>query len=137
MLIISSLKNIISNDSINHISGIECPNDSTLEITLVKPFAPFLSILTMAYAFVYPHEAVEYYKENFGYHPVGTGPFKFVKWDFDKEMEFEKNTDYWKKNKDGSAITRLDGFQVSFTRSAETEFLDFKDGKFDYHSPAP
>jgi oligopeptide transport system substrate-binding protein len=91
----------------------------------------------MAYAFVYPHEAVEYYKENFGYHPVGTGPFKFVKWDFDKELVFEKNQNYREKNKTGSALVYLDGFDVTFTRSAETEFLDFKDGKLDYHSPVP
>lgn len=118
----------------NHISGIQCPNDTTLVIVLEKPFAPFLSILTMPYAFVYPHEAVEYYKENFGYHPVGTGPFKFVKWDFDKELVFEKNPNYWKKN---NPPVYLEGFNVTFTRSVETEFLDFKDGKLDYHSPSP
>ncbi|MGH2574213.1 MAG: ABC transporter substrate-binding protein, partial [Ignavibacteria bacterium] len=76
---------------VTEISGIQTPDDSTLIITLTKPFAPFLSILTMPYAFVYPKEALEYYKDRFGYHPVGTGPFEFVKWDFDKELVFEKN----------------------------------------------
>ncbi|MGA2668877.1 MAG: ABC transporter substrate-binding protein [Ignavibacteria bacterium] len=122
---------------IKDISGIKCPDDTTLIIDLTKPFAPFLSILTMAYAYVYPREAVEYYKENFGYHPVGTGPFKFVKWDFDKELVFEKNPDYRIKDKFGNALVELDGFRVSFIRSAETEFLDFQEGKFDYHTPSP
>jgi oligopeptide transport system substrate-binding protein len=118
---------------VNEISGIKCPDDSTLVFTLTKPFAPFLSILTMVYTFVYPKEAVEYYKENFGYHPVGTGPFKFVKWDFDKELVFEKNNNYWR----GSDSVSLDGFRVTFTRSSETEFLDFKEGRLDYYSPSP
>lgn len=113
------------------ISGIRCPDSLTLEITLTKPFAPFLSILTMGYAFVYPHEAVEYYQENFGYHPVGTGPFKFVKWDFDRELVFERNPDYW------NTPPALEGFKVSFIRSSETAFLDFLEGKLDYYDPSP
>lgn len=124
-------------NNIKEISGIQCPDSFTIVITLTEPFAPFLSILTMPYAFVYPHEAVEYYKDNFGYHPVGTGPFKFVKWEFDKELLFEKNPNYWKKNKQGNPLVYLDGFKVTFTRSSETEFLDFKEGRLDYYSPSP
>jgi peptide/nickel transport system substrate-binding protein len=118
---------------LNEITGFQCPDDSTITITLTKPFAPFLSILTMAYAFVYPHEAVEFYRENFGYHPVGTGPFKFVKWDFDKELVFENNPDYWNKN----LTVNLRGFHVTFIRSSETAFLDFINGKLDYYDPSP
>ena len=131
--------NSIQNNKLDvkEISGIQCPDSSTLVITLTKPFAPFLSILTMAYTFAYPREAVDYYKENFGYHPVGTGPFKFVKWDFDKELVFEKNQNYWKKNKAGKPLVYLDGFKVTFTRSPETEFLDFKEGRLDFYSPSP
>jgi len=131
--------NSIQNNKFNFngISGIQCPDSSTLVITLTKTFAPFLSILTMAYTYAYPHEAVEYYKDNFGYHPVGTGPFKFVKWEFDKELVFEKNQNYWKKNKAGKPLVYLDGFKVTFTRSPETEFLDFKEGRLDVYSPLP
>ena len=34
-------------------------NDSTLRIHLKEPFVPFLGILTMPYAYVVPHEAVD------------------------------------------------------------------------------
>lgn len=132
---INSIKE--NKSDIKDITGIQCPDNSTLVLTLKEPFAPFLSILTMSYASVYPKEAVEYYKENFGYHPVGTGPFKFVRWDFDKELVFEKNSNYWGKNISGQSIGNLDGFIVTFTRSNETEFLDFKNGKLDYYSPSP
>jgi oligopeptide transport system substrate-binding protein len=132
---ISSIQN--NKFNVNGISGVQCPDSSTLVITLTKPFAPFISILTMAYTYVYPHEAVDYYKENFGYHPVGTGPFKFVKWEFDKELVFEKNPNYWRKNKAGKPLVYLDGFKVTFTRSPETEFLDFKEGRLDFYSPSP
>src|SRR4030095_4381106 len=55
-------------DKIKEIKGFIVQNDSTFIIKLVEPFAPFMSILTMPYGYVYPKEAVEYYKENFGFH---------------------------------------------------------------------
>lgn len=124
-------------NNVNEISGVQAPDDTTLIITLTKPFAPFLSILTMPYAFVYPKEAVEHYKDNFGYNPVGTGPFKFVKWEVDRELEMTKNENYWKKNKAGLPDVFLDGIKINFIKSSETAFLDFQQGKFDYYDPSP
>ena len=132
---INSIKENYNN--VNEITGIQAPNDTTLEITLNKPFAPFLSILTMAYAFVYPKEAVEHYKDNFGYNPVGTGPFKFFKWEVDRELEMVKNPNYWSLNKAGKPLVYLDGIKVNFIKSSETAFLDFQQGKFDYYDPSP
>ncbi len=125
-----------STTEVNGIPGITALNDSTLIIELTKPFAPFLSILTMSYGFVYPKEAVEYYGERFGQNPVGTGPFKFVRWDIDKELIFEKNISYWQKDKTGNSLPYLDGVKITFTQSSETEFLDFQNGKYDYHDPS-
>lgn len=129
-------KSSISSVEVKEISGIKAVNDSTLIIELTKPFAPFLSILTMSYAFVYPKEAVEFYGERFGQNPVGTGLFRFVKWDIDKELIFEKNVNYWDKDKSGNSLPYLDGLKITFTQSSETEFLDFQNGKYDYHDPS-
>lgn len=123
-------------EGVPEITGIKAVNDSTLTIELIEPFAPFLSLMTMSYAFVYPKEAVEHYKEGFSQHPVGTGPFKFVKWDADQELFFEKNPGYWDKDKEGNSLPYLDGVKFTFTQSSETEFLDFVNGKYDYHEPS-
>jgi oligopeptide transport system substrate-binding protein len=122
-------------DKVKEIRGFQVLNDSTFRIKLVHPFAPFLSVLTMPYGYVYPKEAVEYYKDNLGFHIVGTGPFKFVKWDMDKELVYEKNKYYWGRDSDGSQLPHIDGFTVKFIRSAETEFLDFQEGKLDFEKP--
>ncbi|HCA43650.1 MAG TPA: hypothetical protein DEP28_10415 [Bacteroidetes bacterium] len=121
---------------ITEISGIQAPDDSTLIIKLVSPFAPFLSLLTMSYGYVYPKEAVEFYGEKFGQHPVGTGAFKFVSWEQDKKLSFIKNENYWDKDREGNPLPYLDGIEIFFTQSSETEFLDFVNGKYDYHEPS-
>ena len=121
---------------VDGVTGIIAVNDSTLSIELTKPFAPFLSILTMSYGYVYPKEAVEFYGEKFGQNPVGTGAFRFVKWDIDKELVYAKNYKYWGKDESGSSLPYLNGIKITFTQSSETEFLDFQNGKYDYHDPS-
>ncbi len=123
-------------DKVKEISGFNVINDSTFQIKLVQPFAPFLSILTMPYGYIYPREAVEHYGENFGFHAVGTGPYKFVSWDIDRELVCEKNNNYWAKDTEGNLLPYIDGFKVLFIRSAETEFLDFQEGKLDFQKPS-
>ncbi|KAA0207816.1 ABC transporter substrate-binding protein [Ignavibacteria bacterium CHB1] len=118
------------------ISGIKVVNDTTLVLTLVSPFAPFLSTLTMSYGYVYPHEAVEHYGSDIGQNPVGTGPFKFLNWDIGKEMNLTRNEKYWDKDSDGNQLPYLDGVKMTFTQSSETEFLDFVNGKYDFHLPS-
>lgn len=118
------------------ITGIKAVNDTTLTIELYNAFSPFLSLLTMTYGFVYPKEAVEKYGEQLGFHPVGTGPFKFNHWSIDKELVLDKNPNYWEKDSKGAALPYLDGVKITFTQSSETEFLDFQNGKYDFHQPS-
>ncbi len=120
----------------NDISGIKAINDTTLTIELNNAFSPFLSLLTMTYGFVYPKEAVEHYGETFGNHPIGTGPFKFNHWSIDKELVLDKNPAYWEKDSKGGTLPYLDGVKITFTQSSETEFLDFQNGKYDFHQPS-
>ncbi len=34
-------------------------------------------------------------QERFGRHPIGTGPYKFVRWDTGSQIVVERNDDYW------------------------------------------
>ena len=74
-------------------------NDTVLEIKLTQPFPAFLGILSMSYASVVPHEAVEYYGTEFGRHPVGTGPFKYQYWKEGVKLVFRKNPNYFEVEK--------------------------------------
>jgi ABC-type transport system substrate-binding protein len=71
--------------------GFQATDKYTLQIRLAKPYPQLLYVLTMCYAFVVPHEAVEFYGEQFRRHPVGTGPFRLKSWRPNYRIEFERN----------------------------------------------
>ena len=109
-------------------------NDSTLRIHLKEPFVPFLGILTMPYAYVVPHEAVEKYGKDFREHPVGTGPFRFKLWDEGNVLLYERNPTYWRTDRQGRRLPYLDAVAISFLADRKTEFLTFMQGKLDFLS---
>jgi ABC-type transport system substrate-binding protein len=73
------------------IAGFEAPDRYTLRIRLIEPYPQLLWVLTMQYTFVMPREAVEFYKDDFLNHPVGTGPYRLKRWQRNYRMEFERN----------------------------------------------
>jgi ABC-type transport system substrate-binding protein len=65
-----------------------------LEISIKEPFAPFLSVLAMISSKVVPREEVERWGKDFGYHPVGTGPFRLESWE-DNQIVLGGNHNYY------------------------------------------
>lgn len=109
-------------------------DDTTFQIELSKPFPPFLGILSMTYASVVPHEAIEYYGDNFRRHPVGTGPFKFQYWKENVKLVFRKNPNYFERDEAGERLPYIDAVSISFLIDKQVAFLEFIKGKFDFMS---
>jgi peptide/nickel transport system substrate-binding protein len=61
-----------------------------------------------------------------GQNPVGTGPFKFTKFERDVSFECTKNENYWQKGK-----PYLNGIKYVFIPQAETMIAAFKAGELD------
>ena len=108
-------------------------NDTILKIELSQPFPAFLGILSMTYASVVPHEAVEYYGTEFGRHPVGTGPFKYQYWKEGVKLVFRKNPDYFEKIGE-ERLPYLDAVSISFLIDKQVAFMEFVKGKFHFMS---
>jgi len=78
-------------DSLTCIDSIEIVDDYSGIIHLKEPYAPFLTKLTKIA--IVPEECADTLKTA----PVGCGPFKFVSWEHDQKIVYEKNSDYWKE----------------------------------------
>ena len=77
--------------------GIEVIDDHNFMIHLEKPDPRFLYGLAMPYLGIVPHEAVEYYGEDFSEHPVGSGPFILKDWERNYKIEFVRNPEFRKE----------------------------------------
>jgi len=77
------------------VSGLTVLDRYTVQIVLAEALAPFVSVLAVGQAKIVPKELVEQQGEAFGAHPIGTGPFKFVRWERGKEIVLVANSDYF------------------------------------------
>ncbi|MBA2938646.1 ABC transporter substrate-binding protein [Paenibacillus sp. CGMCC 1.16610] len=72
----------------------EVIDEYTIKINLESPSVAFLGNLSQAMLGIVSPTAAKKYGDQFGKNPVGTGPFKFVKWDDNSEIKVERNPDY-------------------------------------------
>ncbi|TKB97216.1 ABC transporter substrate-binding protein [Pedobacter cryotolerans] len=114
----------IFSDKVKDASSFKALNDTTFQITLVKPFPAFMQLLTAQYCSVVPKEVVEHYGKDFRNHPVGTGPFKFKFWKEDEILVLLKNENYWEKDGD-VRLPYLDAVKVTFISDKQSAFMNF------------
>jgi oligopeptide transport system substrate-binding protein len=106
-------------------------NDSVFTIHLTKPFPPLITMLSMAYCYVVPKEALDMYGKEFRNNPVGTGPFSFKLWEDGVKLVLEKNPNYF-ENENGKRLPYLDAVEVNFVENKQTAFMEFVQGKLDF-----
>ena len=65
----------------NRVARTEVLNDYTVKIVLKEPFSAFINVLAHPSAvMISPTALKQYGNKEIAFHPVGTGPFKFVEW---------------------------------------------------------
>ncbi|MYF56514.1 ABC transporter substrate-binding protein, partial [Candidatus Poribacteria bacterium] len=77
------------------VDKISAIDDFTIQITLKSAYAPFIyTIAITPFAIVSP-TAVKKWGDAYFNNPVGTGPFKFSRWDKKDKIVLVANDDYW------------------------------------------
>jgi ABC-type transport system substrate-binding protein len=109
-------------------------NDTIFEIKLKQPFPAFLGLLSMKYCSVVPKEIVEHYGSDFRSNPIGTGPFKFKRWEENLKLVFRRNSDYFETDDNGQQLPYLEAVSITFLPDKQSEFLQFAQGNIDFVS---
>lgn len=77
------------------IKDIEVKDTHTVVFHLNRAEAPFLATLAMQSLAIVSPTAVMKYKQAFGKNPVGSGPFKFQRWEKNQKITLTANENYW------------------------------------------
>jgi peptide/nickel transport system substrate-binding protein/oligopeptide transport system substrate-binding protein len=101
------------------VRGIQVLGDTAVAITLTEPLAVFPKFLAMPVASVVPPDV----PADFGEHPVGTGPWRFVAWQHDDYLRFARNPNYW------GGAPQSDSFTVRIVPEPLTRAAEFLAGR--------
>ena len=80
----------------SNIAKTEVVDDLTAKVTLKTPFSPFINQLAHPSAVMISPTALKKYGKDIMFHPVGTGPYKFVEWKQTDYLKGVKNENYWR-----------------------------------------
>ena len=110
-----------ANGKATTIAGLSTPDDTTIVVNLKEPLAIFPKLLAMPVAAIVPENP----PENFGEHPIGTGPWKFVEWKHDDYIKFAKNPTYF------AGAPKSDSLMARIVPEPSTAVAEFESGNVD------
>jgi len=106
------------------VDRIEAPDDLTVVFHLKEPDSPLLWNLSDGAIGIVPYGSLE----EMTRHPTGSGPFKFVSAETDREVILERNDDYWGEK------AKLARVRFAVVPDETTEALELRKGSGDIAS---
>lgn len=117
------------------LAGIETPDPHTVVFRLHHPYGPLLQRLDVVEASIIPRHQYEGHDLLRGEptrHPIGTGPFRFVRYDPGDRIVLERNPDYFRQGLPG-----VDRLVFRIFPNTSTGIAALESGEVDYTSSVP
>ncbi len=116
--------------TLDMVSKVEVVGSKAVRFTLQRVFAPFMHRIADNPGAIMSPDAIKKYGEDYGRHPVGTGPYRFVEYVPGDHVAMERNPDYW--NWGGPAycdrliykIVPEDSSRAALLESGEAQVVD-------------
>lgn len=118
-----------------NVTDIATPDPYTVVITLSKPASYLIKAFSSSETPILPkhlYEGTDPLTNPANNAPVGTGPFRFVKWVRGSYIEYARNDDYWDKGK-----PLLDRIVVKVITDPAARTVAFEDGSADLSGDTP
>ncbi|MCF8482459.1 MAG: ABC transporter substrate-binding protein [Rhodospirillum sp.] len=113
------------------VSGVDVLGSHTIRINLKEPSGAILAALGTEPAMMLSPRAMKEQGDAVQRAPVGTGPFRFVRWIPGEFIEAERFDRYWKTGTDGNRLPYLDGLKMRFISNNATKVIELQGGNLD------
>ena len=112
-----------------NIESVEAVDPHTLKITMKYPTYTLLSALSTAGTgmMILSPAAAEKWGKDIRLHPAGTGPFRFVSWEQNRNIILERNPDYFK-----AGLPYLDRLEYRVMKEGVTREAALRAGEVDF-----
>jgi ABC-type transport system substrate-binding protein len=124
---IEYFKGLRKNLDLDSVTAIDVRDPLTVALRLDKPNSTLPGLLAERAGMMLSPAALEKYGQDFGQHPVGTGPFMFKELAPGKSVTFVKFPDYWKQG-----APQLDAIEFRVIRNATSLVSALQSGQLDY-----
>ncbi len=113
------------------LAGVKALDDQTLQVTLVRPTAYFLQLLTVSLFYPLNEKLIDKYGQtgwvdHWPGNGVGTGPFMVKSWNRGVNMVLVPNPHYY------GAKTRLSEVDMIFVKDPSTAYKSYQAGQYDF-----
>jgi len=107
------------------IESVEAVGEHEVVMHLSEPDSSLLGVFADRAGMMVSPAAAE--NEDFGQHPVGTGPHRFVRWAPGDSWTYERNEDYWQEG-----LPYLDGLEFTVQADINTRINGLRSGQYDF-----
>jgi peptide/nickel transport system substrate-binding protein len=118
-----------------NVTDIATPDPYTVVITLSRPTPFLIKAFSSSETPIFPkhiYDGTDVLINPANNAPIGTGPFRFVKWVRGNYIEYVRNDDYWDKGK-----PYLDRIVVKVINDPAARTVAFEDGSVDLSGDTP
>ncbi|MFT5211625.1 MAG: oligopeptide transport system substrate-binding protein [Flavobacterium sp.] len=130
------------------IEGLKSLDSHTIQITLSRPYPQLTHSFAQGFSALVPHEAVDYYGREFSVHPVGSGPFKMLRYESSNYALMIRNVQYRQEPIDiefegydpkihkqygidqiaGKSPPLVDALKIDFIKESASQWASFNKG---------
>ncbi len=123
-------KNVVSQyaSGVADVASVVAADPLTVEVHLARKSAVILATYAGPAGMIASPTALKKYGEDFGTHPVGSGPFELEARQAGTSLTLARNADYWLKADNGDSLPYLDTIQFRWITQTAVKMIELESG---------